>query len=123
MLHGDVKPANILMTRKPPADSSAASDHYANAVMKLADFGLAKSLAERDQEASFALSNLTTHQGMIKGTMWCVSPLFHCIFVTLCAGTYRPRFFTDLNAVSKTMCGPLASSSLKWILGWSSLGS
>jgi len=74
MLHGDIKPANILMTCKPPADHAAAFDQYASAFIKLADFGLAKSLADQDQEASFALTNMSTHTGVIKGTMWYLSP-------------------------------------------------
>jgi serine/threonine protein kinase len=72
-LHGDIKPQNMLMQCSPvPADDSAVD--YSSAEIKLADFGLAKVMDQRDSTASFMLSNAATQEGGIKGTMWYVSP-------------------------------------------------
>jgi serine/threonine protein kinase len=63
----------MLMQCSPlPADGSPVD--YSSAEIKLADFGLAKVMDQHDATASFMLSNASTHAGMIKGTMWYLSP-------------------------------------------------
>jgi len=72
-LHGDIKPHNILMQCSPvPADGSAVN--YCNAEIKLADFGLVKVMYQEDSSSSFMLTNASTKEGTIKGTMWYLSP-------------------------------------------------
>jgi serine/threonine protein kinase len=72
-LHGDIKPQNILMQCNPvPADGSDVD--YSSAEIKLADFGLAKVMDQKSSTASFMLSNASTQAGVIKGTMWYLSP-------------------------------------------------
>jgi serine/threonine protein kinase len=67
LLHGDIKPENVLMQCSPvPADGSTVD--YSSAEIKLADFGLAKVMGQHD------LRNATTHVGEIKGTTWYLSP-------------------------------------------------
>jgi serine/threonine protein kinase len=72
-LHGDIKPHNMLMQCSPlPADGSPVD--YSSAEIKLADFGLAKVMDQHDATASFMLSNASTNAGVIKGTIWYLSP-------------------------------------------------
>jgi serine/threonine protein kinase len=72
-LHGDIKPHNMLMQCSPvPADGSPVD--YSAAEIKLADFGLAKVMDQDHSTASFMLSNASTHTGVVKGTMWYLSP-------------------------------------------------
>ena len=72
-LHGDIKPQNILMQCSPvPADGSAVD--YSTSEIKLADFGLAKTMDQQDSSSSFMLTNASTQAGVIKGTMWYLSP-------------------------------------------------
>jgi serine/threonine protein kinase len=72
-LHGDIKPQNLLVQCRPlPADGSAVD--YSDAEIKLADFGLAKVMDQEFSSASFMLSNASTQVGVIKGTMWYLSP-------------------------------------------------
>ena len=72
-LHGDIKPQNVLLQCSPvPADGSAVD--YSTAEIKLADFGLAKVMDQEDASFSFMLTNASTKDGMIKGTMWYLSP-------------------------------------------------
>jgi serine/threonine protein kinase len=74
MLHGDIKPQNILMSCSPlPADASTSD--IAAASLKLADFGLAKSMFDSSQAAmSFMVSNASTKAGVFKGTVWYMCP-------------------------------------------------
>ena len=74
MLHGDIKPQNILMSCSPlPADAPPCD--IAAASLKLADFGLAKSMFDNSQAAmSFMVSNASTKTGVLKGTVWYMSP-------------------------------------------------
>ncbi len=45
IMHGDIKPDNLLLLGpSPPLTSSPPLDHYCTAVLKVADFGLAKQL-------------------------------------------------------------------------------
>ena len=72
-LHGDIKPQNMLLQCHPlPADGSAID--YSDADIKLADFGLAKVMDQENSSASFMLSNASTKAGVVKGTMWYLSP-------------------------------------------------
>ena len=72
-LHGDIKPQNILMQCSPvPADGSPID--YTNAEIKLADFGLVKIMDQQSSGATFMLSNASTKAGVIKGTLWYMSP-------------------------------------------------
>jgi serine/threonine protein kinase/ribosomal protein L13E len=72
-LHGDIKPQNMLLQCHPlPADGSAID--YSDAEIKLADFGLAKVMDQENSSASFMLSNASTKAGVVKGTMWYLSP-------------------------------------------------
>jgi mitogen-activated protein kinase kinase 1 len=72
-LHGDIKPQNILMQCSPiPYDGSIVD--YSSAEIKLADFGLAKVMDQQDSSSSFMLTNASTRDGMVKGTMWYLSP-------------------------------------------------
>jgi serine/threonine protein kinase len=72
-LHGDIKPHNMLMQCSPlPADGSPVD--YSSAEIKLADFGLAKVMDQDHSTASFMLSNASTQAGVVKGTMWYLSP-------------------------------------------------
>jgi serine/threonine protein kinase len=72
-LHGDIKPQNILMQCSPiPFDGSIVD--YSSAEIKLADFGLAKVMDQQDLSSSFMLTNASTREGMVKGTMWYLSP-------------------------------------------------
>jgi serine/threonine protein kinase len=72
-LHGDIKPQNMLLQCSPvPADGSAVD--YSTAQIKLADFGLAKVMDQEDVSFSFMLTNASSKDGMIKGTMWYLSP-------------------------------------------------
>jgi serine/threonine protein kinase/ribosomal protein L13E len=72
-LHGDIKPQNMLLQCHPlPADGSAID--YSDAEIKLADFGLAKVMDQESSSASFMLSNASTKAGVVKGTMWYLSP-------------------------------------------------
>ena len=72
-LHGDIKPQNMLLQCHPlPADGSAID--YSDAEIKLADFGLAKVMDQENSFASFMLSNASTKAGVVKGTMWNLSP-------------------------------------------------
>ena len=69
-LHGDIKPQNILMLCSPvPADGSAVD--YSSAEIKLADFGLTKTL---DQQSAMSSLMLSTTVGVLKGTMMYLSP-------------------------------------------------
>jgi serine/threonine protein kinase len=69
-LHGDIKPQNILLQCSPvPADCSAVD--YSSAEIKLADFGLTKSLCQQSSMSSLMLSSMV---GVMKGTMLYLSP-------------------------------------------------
>jgi len=74
MLHGDIKPQNILLQCDPdPGDGSSVD--YSDAGIKLADFGLAKMVAQSQNAAmSFMVSNASSRNGNLKGTMWYLSP-------------------------------------------------
>ena len=72
-LHGDIKPQNMLLQCDAlPADGSAID--YSDAEIKLADFGLAKVMEQEHSSASFMLSNASTTAGVVKGTVWYLSP-------------------------------------------------
>jgi serine/threonine protein kinase len=72
-LHGDIKPQNILMDCMPvPADGSPVD--YSSADIKLSDFGLAKIMDLQNSARSIMLSNASTKAGVVKGTMWYLSP-------------------------------------------------
>jgi serine/threonine protein kinase len=72
-IHGDIKPHNILLQCTPiPSDGSAVN--YCNADVKLADFGLAKVMYQDELSSSFMLTNASTKEGILKGTMWYLSP-------------------------------------------------
>lgn len=73
LIHGDIKPQNILVALAPPAAHSSVD--YTDAAIKLADFGLAKTVAaSSDAGMSFTMTNASTVAGTIKGTMWYLSP-------------------------------------------------
>jgi serine/threonine protein kinase len=72
-LHGDIKPQNILMDCMPaPADGSPID--YSSADIKLSDFGLAKVIDRENSSASFMLTSKSTKKGVVKGTLWYLSP-------------------------------------------------
>jgi serine/threonine protein kinase len=74
MLHGDIKPQNILVTGKHPPASNSPTD-YSNADIKIADFGLAKTTSSpANTSMSLFMTNASTKAGMFKGTMWYMSP-------------------------------------------------
>jgi serine/threonine protein kinase len=72
-LHGDIKPQNMLLQWQPLPASDSAID-YSDSEIKLADFGLAKVMDQENSSASFMLSNASTTAGLVKGTLWYLSP-------------------------------------------------
>jgi serine/threonine protein kinase len=69
-LHGDIKPQNILLQCNPvPSDGSPVN--YSSAEIKLADFGLTKILDQHGSTQSLMLSSFV---GVLKGTMFYLSP-------------------------------------------------
>jgi serine/threonine protein kinase len=74
LIHGDIKPQNILVALAPPASQGPPVD-YTDAAIKLADFGLAKTVTvTSDAGMSFVMTNASSMAGTIKGTMWYLSP-------------------------------------------------
>lgn len=74
LLHGDIKPQNILVSCKNAPSGDSPVD-FSGAEIKLADFGLSKALAASNNAAAPFITNASTKAGMvIKGTMWYMSP-------------------------------------------------
>lgn len=73
-IHGDIKPQNLLVSCFASVDS-ASSVGYIDAVIKLVDFGLAKTvIASGDVSQSLLLTNTPSEEGKFKGTDMYMSP-------------------------------------------------
>jgi serine/threonine protein kinase len=73
-LHGDIKPQNILVACPVSIDGASPAD-YSDAVIKLADFGLAKTvITTSDVSQSLMLTNAPSEEGKFKGTDMYMSP-------------------------------------------------
>jgi len=67
IVHRDIKPHNVFLSKAPPSSSRAPSDEEAEEVVKLLDFGVAKA---RTNEAQ----SLSTSSGVLIGTPQYMSP-------------------------------------------------
>jgi serine/threonine-protein kinase len=70
VIHRDIKPENILLAGYPPRDEGAVGGRHA----LLADFGIAKALADGSGPADGSASDLRTDSGLPLGTVAYASP-------------------------------------------------
>jgi serine/threonine protein kinase len=99
-VHGDIKPQNMLLQCDAlPADGSAID--YSDAEIKLADFGLALVIEQRDVSKSFQLSYASfatfKDKNNVAGTEWFLSPeALRAVRSGNISGEYQRSYSDDL---------------------------